>query len=115
MAFNDTEYRRRRREEDPEYHERRKKASLDWKKRHVQSIRSIVVEAKNKPCVDCGVQYETFLMEFDHVRGTKSFNLSKGARRGKTVQQILDEIAKCDIRCVMCHRRRHFSAGDLTD
>jgi hypothetical protein len=107
----DSEYRKRRREADPEYHEKRKEASRAWKARHVKRINAIVREAKNKPCVDCGHQFPPVAMDFDHVRGDKKFSLAKAARRNRTIQEVLDEIAKCEIRCAVCHRIRH---GGLT-
>lgn len=110
MGSSNTEYVRKRRERDPQYHERRKAASRAWKKRHVEKINALVAEAKNKPCVDCGQQYHPCCMEFDHVRGIKKFGLSKAARSNRSIKDVLEEIAKCDIRCVICHRLRHLAS-----
>src|SRR5688500_18631937 len=108
-----TEYHRRRREEDSDYHERRKEASKAWKARHIAYIRNIIATAKDRPCVDCGQQYHPCCMEFDHVRGEKKFGLAKSARTNRSIQEILDEIAKCEIRCVICHRLRHLAPDEL--
>jgi hypothetical protein len=43
-------------------------------------------------------------MDFDHVRGTKIFEISKKPTTNKEV--ILAEIEKCDIICSNCHRIR---------
>jgi hypothetical protein len=44
-------------------------------------------------------------MDFDHRDGaTKLFELNAVAR--KTVKDILSEIAKCDVVCANCHRKR---------
>ena len=59
---------------------------------------------KQYPCSDCGVQYQFGVMEFDHCRGKKSFNLSSPGRRSKIV--ILEELKKCDLVCANCHRMR---------
>ncbi len=56
-------------------------------------------------CVDCG-EDDPLVLEFDHRDGT-----SKLANVGRLMataswRSILEEIAKCDVRCVNCHRRR---------
>ena len=60
---------------------------------------------KSHPCVDCG-QSDPVLLEFDHRdRSTKTKAVTHIALR-KTWKRVLAEIAKCDVRCVVCHRRR---------
>lgn len=68
--------------------------------------REFFIKAKEKPCADCGVQYEHFVMEFDHVRGEKMFNVSESASHGW--QSIKEEIEKCDVVCSNCHQRRTY-------
>ncbi len=65
-----------------------------------------VIKSKAK-CCDCGICYpeEPWLMEFDHVRCKKIMCLGHLAKRGSR-SMLYDEIAKCDIVCVVCHRRR---------
>jgi hypothetical protein len=58
---------------------------------------------RDYPCADCG-ESDPLVLEFDH-RGNKSFNIAKGAR-DRNWQAVLDEIAKCDVVCANCHRRR---------
>ena len=66
--------------------------------------RDYLLSLKTGPCMDCGVMYPSYVMDFDHVRGKKSFNLSKGGTRGKG--SIDREVAKCDLVCANCHRER---------
>jgi hypothetical protein len=60
-----------------------------------------------KSCVDCGltctdVNYVAF--DWDHRPGVvKSFEISQSFRNARTQSQVLDEIAKCDLRCRNCH------------
>ena len=54
-------------------------------------------------CVDCG-EDDPMVLDFDHVRGEKAFPISRACRY--TRQAVLDEIAKCEIRCSNCHRRK---------
>lgn len=63
------------------------------------------------PCVDCG-ETDPTVLEFDHLRD-KEFDISRGyySRRWETV---LPEIAKCEVVCANCHRRRTYRrAGTL--
>lgn len=53
------------------------------------------------PCVDCGDDRPAVL-EFDHVRGKKRYNVSK--MMTYSWKTILVEIAKCEVRCANCHR-----------
>jgi len=57
------------------------------------------------PCVDCG-ESDPIVLEFDHVRGDKKRPLAKLIRQGLSARTIEDEIAKCDVRCANCHRRK---------
>lgn len=56
------------------------------------------------PCVDCG-ESDPVVLEFDHVRGVKEFNISCAVQCGYGMHRINLEIAKCEIRCCNCHRR----------
>jgi len=55
------------------------------------------------PCVDCG-ESDPVVLEFDHL-GAKSFNIAKGLR-DRSWDALIDEIAKCEVVCANCHRRR---------
>lgn len=55
------------------------------------------------PCVDCG-ETDPVVLEFDHL-GDKSFTVTQGLAERRW-QSILDEIAKCEVVCANCHRRR---------
>ena len=67
-------------------------------------VRAVLLELKSVPCMDCGGSYPPWVMEFDHVRGVKLFNISESRSRGP--KGILGEAAKCEIVCANCHRER---------
>lgn len=69
-----------------------------------EEFRKAIVDGKSKPCMDCGESYPHYVMDYDH-RENKSFNV---ANRGSvsSMKKLLDEIAKCDVVCSNCHRKR---------
>lgn len=56
------------------------------------------------PCVDCG-ESDFMVLQFDHVRGVKKFQITNGVGKFKW-ETIEAEIAKCDVRCANCHQRK---------
>ncbi|HYI44478.1 MAG TPA: hypothetical protein VE174_03325 [Actinomycetota bacterium] len=63
---------------------------------------------RNHPCADCG-ERDPVVLEFDHL-GEKNFALSYGIRNHNW-QRVLEEIARCDVVCSNCHRRRTARRG----
>lgn len=57
------------------------------------------------PCVDCG-ESDPVVLEFDHVRGEKSYNVTTLGWRLCSWNSLMREIDKCDVRCANCHRRK---------
>jgi len=57
------------------------------------------------PCVDCG-EADPVVLEFDHVRGKKVNALSNMVQRQFSLAKLDAEIAKCEIRCADCHKRK---------
>jgi L-lysine 2,3-aminomutase len=73
-----------------------------WKQKKLDFIKA----AKAGPCVDCGQQYLSHQMDFDHVRGVKLANVSRLVNFSLDV--IKAELTKCDLVCAFCHRSRTF-------
>ena len=65
-------------------------------------VRELVFASLRGGCVDCGMN-DIRVLDFDHVRGTKRASVSTLVRIGAGIERILDEIAKCDVRCRNCH------------
>jgi hypothetical protein len=55
-------------------------------------------------CSDCGFRAHPVALDFDHVRGVKSVNLSSARICYWSIAE--HEIAKCDVVCANCHRIR---------
>jgi hypothetical protein len=82
-------------------------ASLRSQRRRQRAIRSMIREAKDRPCADCGVRLVAAAMHLDHVRGTKSFAVCEWSRHTIRPARVAEEIAKCDVRCANCHAVKH--------
>lgn len=62
------------------------------------------------PCVDCG-NSDFRVLEFDHVRGHKTDEISHLLSQGCGWPRIEAEIAKCEVRCANCHRIKTLERG----
>lgn len=100
-----------------EYRARNPEKVKEWNKRARNKIRKrndkIIRKAKNRPCCDCGLSYPYYVMDFDHVRGKKEFNL--GTPGLASVEKIMKEIAKCEVVCSNCHRIRTYGNSRKAD
>jgi DNA-binding CsgD family transcriptional regulator len=77
------------------------------RKRHKKEIAEYLQDLKGKtPCADCGSTYPYWIMDFDHVRGKKRFNISQYSNKVVSLEIVKEEIAKCEIVCSNCHRHR---------
>lgn len=61
-------------------------------------------------CVDCGLQYPAYVLDWDHRPGEeKVASVAYLARRSIALFEA--EIAKCDLVCANCHRIRTHERG----
>lgn len=56
------------------------------------------------PCVDCG-ERDPVILEFDHIR-EKTAGIAALVAAGVKLDLVNDEISRCEVVCVNCHRRR---------
>lgn len=70
------------------------------------ACRDLLRKLKDKPCRDCGVQYEWFVMQFDHLPGHQKVLAMAQAANDASERLILEEAEKCDVVCANCHARR---------
>ena len=79
---------------------KRNRSKTNMRRRHLNKIKT------ESACMDCGENYPHFVMDLDHRPGTlKKFNVSN-LNLFSSMEEFLDEIAKCDIVCANCHRLR---------
>lgn len=73
--------------------------------RQEKVFQQLTLYLKDHPCVDCG-ETDVEVLECDHVRGAKTGNVVDLIKRSFPWEKIEQELAKCDIRCANCHRRK---------
>jgi hypothetical protein len=72
---------------------------------HVQRNIKIINDFKNKSCALCNQQYEHFNMQIDHIDpSTKLYDVCD--LKSCKVEKLLNELAKCQVLCALCHRRK---------
>lgn len=81
------------------YKNKARKHNAKYRKRNLQFM---VDYLKEHPCIDCG-ETDPVILEFDH-RADKDCNIS--AMTTLSLKRVREEIAKCDVRCANCHRRK---------
>lgn len=89
-----------------QYQERNKRV----RRRKAEYIKSL----KDVPCMDCGIKYPTYVMEFDH-REDKFKPITRMTNYGWSTLKA--EIAKCDVVCANCHSVRTYkrSVGEMVN
>lgn len=91
-----------------EYYNRNKPSHIERNKKSEARLREYVLEIKRGNCLDCSVSFpeEPWLMEFDHRDPyEKSGSIGKFIKNG-SMRLLQEELDKCDLVCVICHRRR---------
>jgi len=74
--------------------------SGEERKRRRIECRMKCIQYLGAECVDCG-ETDRALLEFDHVRGTKSDNVA--SMMLMSWDRIKIELDKCELRCLDCH------------
>jgi hypothetical protein len=70
-----------------------------------ENLRRLVEYLLAHPCIDCG-EGDVLVLEFDHRDAATKRMAVSSLMRYSTWSVIETEIAKCDVRCANCHRRR---------
>lgn len=96
------------REANAEKQKASKKARMDVIKADIRKLK------EETPCLDCGVFYPFYCMDFDHVNGKKTTHISEMIQQGAARWKIFSEITKCEIVCANCHRKRTFKRAKMS-
>jgi hypothetical protein len=96
-----------------QHYAKNKKVYLKRAEAQRRAAWDVVRRLKSQPCKDCGKRYPTYVMDFDHVRGKKKYNIG-GLNKITSIPMLLREVEKCDVVCSNCHRERthkRYTAG----
>jgi hypothetical protein len=88
-----------------EHYRNHREEYLAAAKRRLHRMRAILRAAKDKPCVDCGVQYPYYVMDLDHREAEEKLGTFSALLR-LSEPGLRREIEKCDVVCANCHRQR---------
>ncbi len=102
----------------PARHSRRTCAACEakkvpYRKERADAYKRKVVDYKGAACLDCGLVSEYLdVYDFHHrVPSDKSFGIGTPGTSQKPWEDIVAELAKCDLLCANCHRVRHAKEG----
>ncbi len=86
----------------------RRRGGREAQQRNKVERHAEVDRLKSVPCTDCGKAYPPYVMDFDHrdpsIKGAEINHLLN--KTTAPWARVLEEIAKCDVVCVNCHRLR---------
>jgi len=103
-------HKERIKEETREYYRNNRDKCIQQGKDYAQKKKrdhlTLLISLKSGPCVDCGHTFHPAAMDFDH-RESSPTNRSIGNMKYNSIETILEEVAKCDLRCANCHRVKH--------
>lgn len=59
-------------------------------------------------CQDCGEKYPHYILEFDHVSGSRKIDNVYRVLKKYGEEKAWQEVKKCDVVCANCHKQRTF-------
>lgn len=99
----------KRRAAQKRYYSKNLKLYKDKNIKRKKMLLEFVNSLKNQPCMDCGIQYPSYVMDFDHRNPKEKIStISRIIRDMWSKKRILLEIEKCDLICANCHRIRTY-------
>jgi hypothetical protein len=77
-----------------------KRSRKAWRHAEINKIKSV-------PCAGCGKSFPPYIMDFDHRDPSgKRYEINYLVNKDFSWPSVLEEISKCDVVCVCCHRRK---------
>ena len=83
----------------------REQSGAAQRRRQDAAREHVLTVLRRTPCADCGGEGDPVVLEFDHLRDKEDI-LARLVARGARAARLDDEMAKCDVVCVNCHRHR---------
>ncbi len=89
-----------------EHHEEHLRMKKEYNQNRRDARRQFVLDyLSTHPCVECG-ESDPVVLEFDHLRD-KDKAIGEMISAAATFEDLESEMAKCQVLCANCHRRRH--------
>jgi hypothetical protein len=89
------------------YYSANREREIERVTRRQAATTAFLRELREVPCADCGGRFAGHQMDFDHRNpAEKTFTICAGRASLKSREQIVAEVAKCDVVCANCHRLR---------
>lgn len=101
------------------YFQPKRQRNRDRDKKRRNDLRAFINKLKEKPCAICGIQYNWWQMQFDHIDPSdKRIAVSKAFSNSK--KWVIDEVEKCRVVCANCHcdvtyKNKHWMNGKIVD
>lgn len=96
------------------HHEKYRDLMSEWKRNNRRSMLLHVYEyLVDHPCVVCG-EDNRICLAFHHMRGEKIDGISRMISSHYSLEDIDNEIKKCDVLCHNCHMMTHYILIDIT-
>ena len=88
-----------------------KQSRYETNKRLKDKRNALLAEIKvSRGCADCGYNFAPEALHFDH-RDPSEKEFTIGNSKTRSLELVLAEIAKCDVRCANCHAVRSRMLG----
>lgn len=71
-----------------------------------ERLKKLVDALKDRPCTDCRQQFPPCAMDWDHLDPRIKIESVSTLRKFGSEKRVLEEIAKCELVCAVCHRLR---------
>lgn len=85
------------------------------KRERVSKRQKLLDEYKtDQGCIDCGYNKDARALDFDHTDPSLKYQGISEMVSNRSWAKILEEVAKCEIRCSNCHRIKTFRRNDET-
>lgn len=83
-----------------------------YQQRRYRLITAQIIKKLGGKCAMCGSR---FFLQTDHIdRNTKKFNISTGIYK-RSKEDLWNEVAKCQLLCRSCHRKKGILEGDVIE
>ena len=98
--------------------EKQRAAQLRYRNRNLEKVRQTTRDRRNlilrhiqefketRGCMDCGIMYPHWILEFDHLPGSEKVGNISAMVTTHSLEAIKAEIEKCEVVCANCHRDR---------